>query len=97
MKLSVDPAALEELLEAEEYTSQEFGKTVVREFRLNVASTLEEITQFPEHYSKTSDNIRAKTLQPYPYSIIYEEINDTVRVYAFAHNKRKPGYWRKWI
>jgi plasmid stabilization system protein ParE len=97
LKLRVDPAALEELLDAEEYAMQEFGPTVANEFRLTAASALEEITDSPKRYKKTRDSIRSKVLQPYPYSIIYEEIGDTVRVYAFAHDKRKPGYWRKRI
>jgi hypothetical protein len=29
-----------------------------------------------------------------PYSLIYTEIDDSVRVWVLAHNKRKPGYWR---
>ena len=95
MKLRVDPEALQELLDAESYTTQEFGNRVANEFRLSVAAALEEITQFPERYKKTQKSIRSNVLAPYPFSIIYERIDDTVRVYAFAHNKRKPGYWRK--
>ena len=95
MKLRVDPEALQELLDAEAYTTKEFGKHVANEFRLSVAAALEEITKFPERYKKTQKNIRSKVLIPYPFSIVYESINDTVRVYAFAHSKRKPGYWRK--
>jgi len=41
VKLRVDPEALEELLEAEEYVVQEFGATVANEFRLTTASALE--------------------------------------------------------
>lgn len=29
-----------------------------------------------------------------PYSIIYTETDDEIRVWAFAHHKRKPGYWK---
>jgi plasmid stabilization system protein ParE len=95
VKLRVDPAALEELLEAEEYVLQEFGVTVANEFRLTAAAALEEITHFPKRYTKKQKNIRKRVLWPYPYSIVYEEMEDTVRVYAFAHDKREPGYWRK--
>ena len=28
-----------------------------------------------------------------PYSIIYVENDDEVRVWAFPHHSRKPGYW----
>ncbi len=95
MKLRVDPEALRELLEAEAYTTLEFGEGVANEFRLSVAAALEEITEFPERFAKAEKNIRSKVLAPYPFVLIYECIGDTVRVYAFAHAKRKPGYWRK--
>jgi toxin ParE1/3/4 len=94
VKLRVDPAALDELLQAEEYTLTEFGESVANAFRLAVASALEEITEFPKRYAAVRKQVRSKVLRPYPFSIIYEEINDMVRVYAIAHSKRKPFYWR---
>ncbi|HEY3873904.1 MAG TPA: type II toxin-antitoxin system RelE/ParE family toxin [Candidatus Kapabacteria bacterium] len=94
MKLRLDPAALEELLNAEEYTTMEFGEVVATSFRLSVASALEEISEYPNRYKKVRNGIRAKVLNPYPFSIYYEEIDHTVRVYAIAHSKRKPFYWR---
>ena len=30
-----------------------------------------------------------------PYSIIYVESDDEIRVWAFPHHKQKPGYWKK--
>ena len=30
-----------------------------------------------------------------PYSLIYVDSEESIRIIAFAHNKRKPGYWRK--
>ena len=30
-----------------------------------------------------------------PYSVIYHESDDEVRIIAFAHHKRKPGYWKR--
>lgn len=94
MKLRLDPAALEELERAEEYTTKEFGEFVANAFRIAMAEALEEITEFPRRYAPLRDTIRAKVLHPYPFSIIYEEVNDAVRVYAIAHAKRRPFYWR---
>ena len=28
-----------------------------------------------------------------PYSIVYTETDDEIRVWAFPHHKQKPGYW----
>jgi hypothetical protein len=30
----------------------------------------------------------------FPYSIVYLMANDAIRVLAFAHQRRKPNYWR---
>jgi len=94
VKLRVDPAALDELVQAEEYTTTEFGESVANAFRLTAASALEEITEFPKRYATVRKKVRSKGLRPYPFSIIYEEMNETVRVYAIAHSKRKPFYWQ---
>jgi toxin ParE1/3/4 len=95
VKLRVDPAALEEIRDAETWCLKEFGPFVTRDFRLKTAEALEEITQYPKRYKVVRKRIRMKVLEPYPYSIVYEEINDIVRVHAFAHHKRRPGYWNK--
>jgi hypothetical protein len=29
-----------------------------------------------------------------PYSIVYTETADEIRVWAFPHHKRRPGYWK---
>ena len=33
----------------------------------------------------------------FPYSVIYAQRGETIFVVAFAHAKRRPGYWRKRI
>jgi toxin ParE1/3/4 len=34
-------------------------------------------------------------LKKLPYSIIYTETEDEIRVIAFPHHKRRPGYWKQ--
>jgi toxin ParE1/3/4 len=33
-------------------------------------------------------------IKRFPYQLIYRVEADTITVYAVAHLKRKPGYWR---
>jgi toxin ParE1/3/4 len=33
-------------------------------------------------------------LRRYPYSIVLHESEDEIVLVAFAHNSRRPGYWR---
>ena len=37
---------------------------------------------------------RQCVLTTLPYSIIYVESDDEIRVWAFPHSRRKPGYWK---
>ena len=30
-----------------------------------------------------------------PFDIVFEEFDDHIVIYAVAHTKRKPGYWRE--
>jgi len=32
-------------------------------------------------------------VEGFPYRVIYLETADAIRVLAFAHNRRRPGYW----
>lgn len=31
----------------------------------------------------------------FPFDIVFEEFDDHIVIYAVAHTKRKPGYWRE--
>lgn len=37
--------------------------------------------------------VRRVILDRFPYSVVYMEHASTVHVIAFAHHRRRPGYW----
>lgn len=39
--------------------------------------------------------LRRKGIQTFPYGIIYFVRGDEVIIIAYAHAKRRPGYWRE--
>ncbi|UNX54973.1 type II toxin-antitoxin system RelE/ParE family toxin [Georgenia sp. TF02-10] len=39
-------------------------------------------------------SIRSKRVNGFPYRIVYLVQNDEVVVIAYAHESRRPGYWR---
>lgn len=41
-----------------------------------------------------AEGIRRLLLNKFPYCVIYTELEAHVRVLAFAHLRRKPGYWK---
>ena len=40
-------------------------------------------------------NVRHCYMSIFPFDIVFEEFDDHIVVYAVAHTKRKPGYWRE--
>lgn len=44
-------------------------------------------------YVKTELQVRRVALQKFPYHVVYLEEAHAIRVLAFAHARRRPGYW----
>ena len=59
-----------------------------------VEAALLEIAEFPERYPISDDDVRAKVLTTFPFTIFYRVKNDEVVVSSISHDKRKPGHWR---
>jgi plasmid stabilization system protein ParE len=38
---------------------------------------------------------RRLVLHRFPYAVIYRVLGDEVHILAFAHLRRRPGYWRR--
>jgi toxin ParE1/3/4 len=52
------------------------------------------IQQFPELQPPYDDRHRFAVLRRFPYTLVYRNEKDMIRVIAFAHSRRAPGYWR---
>jgi plasmid stabilization system protein ParE len=46
-------------------------------------------------WPEDAEAIRRHILRHFPYTVFYEILGNTVTVLAVAHQRRKPGYWRK--
>ena len=91
--LELHPAALEDALAG-------YGWYLERSLRVADAflAELERGLQFiaadPESWPPYLLGARHYVLHKYPYSIVYKVAGSSVVVYAFAHAKRAPGYWK---
>ena len=79
-------AALDYLLERSEYAADGFLDDLER--------TKAVLLQFPRAGSPVGKGVRKFTLSRYPYNLIYRVEGEEIRVYAIAHHKLKPRYWR---
>ena len=56
------------------------------------------IERFPLAWHPLSKRARSHRLNRFPYTLVYKtSIADTLTIVAFAHQQRKPLYWRNRI
>ena len=60
-----------------------------------VERALHQILTNPEASQRIGKRVRRKSLWRFPYSLVYAVYPDRIRIVAFAHQKRRPLYWRK--
>ena len=39
--------------------------------------------------------VRRVLVRRFPYTVVYLDLPDEIRILAFAHTRRRPGYWRE--
>ena len=58
-----------------------------------IANIAKASTRWPRYFYGT----RRYLLPKFPFSIVYLDETDTIKIVAVAHHKRKPGYWKSRI
>lgn len=94
MRVRLEPEAAEEFAEAAAYLADRSAQAA-EGFLADVAATEELLLQFPNVGTPLRGGLRRLLLRTFPYQLIYRVVGDEIRIYAVAHLKRKPGYWRK--
>jgi plasmid stabilization system protein ParE len=88
------PEAEDELSQAVQfYERAEVGLGAA--FTLEVERTVDRICAFPESGAKFSSATRGRITANFPFWVIYRADEAEVTVIAVAHQRRKPGYWRR--
>lgn len=64
-------------------------------FRTDTLQAIDRLAVDALTWPENEDAIRRHILRHFPYTIFYEIRGNTVTVLAVAHQRRKPGYWRK--
>jgi len=60
-----------------------------------IVRTMNRIAEMPEAGSPIRDlRARRMLVAGFPYQVVYLIDSDDLRVIAFAHLKRRPGFWR---
>lgn len=90
----VDERAWREVEAAEDwyYERSEDAGTA---FLLEVLHSFEIISHAPKRWARYLHGTRRFLLHHFPFSVVYLDDPDGVTMVAVAHNKRKPGYWKR--
>jgi plasmid stabilization system protein ParE len=72
----------------------ERSRGAAEHFLADVDRAIELILEAPYRWPPYLHGARRYVLYKFPYSVIYRVSGDLVRVYAIAHAKRRPGYWK---
>lgn len=65
------------------------------EFLDEIALVVGRIRESPTLVAPFEDELRARLLSRFPYSLIYRTAEDHAFIVAVAHSSRRKGYWRK--
>jgi toxin ParE1/3/4 len=85
--------AEDELNEAAAYyarTSIRLGEAFIAE----VQHAVDLLAALPSAGREIEADVRWWVVKRFPYSVLYRECQDHLRILAIAHQKRRPFYWR---
>lgn len=92
MIVSVSLAADRELTEGTRYYAARAGSEVGFAFVLEYERAIALLSKHPELGTVWRNQRRRFPMRRFPYSIIYYQVGDKLRVIALAHHRRKPGF-----
>lgn len=66
-------------------------------FKLDMAHTLFEVAEKPELAPRFEDSpsLRWHVFRHFPFSLFYIVKSDKILIIAVAHDRRRPGYWKR--
>ena len=93
LRVDVHDDAVAEADAATAWYRDEAGDDAALRLVSDIAGALSVIAEAPLRSSPSADGTRARRLDEFPYVVVYECLPDRVRLLAFAHTSRRPGYW----
>lgn len=94
MSYSLHPAAEEEFTSAARYYATQASRRVGEAFITDFERAAELLQYNQQPGTSAREGLRILPLQRFPYSIIYRGSTGGPVIYAVAHHRREPGYWR---
>jgi plasmid stabilization system protein ParE len=93
LSLDIHPEALAEAHAARQWY-QSRSADAAKAFLVELDLGVESIRTAPELYPTYVYGTRCYMLRRFPYLIVYRVTSENVHIYAVAHSRRRPGYWK---
>ena len=68
--------------------------TLAQSLADEVTGAEQKITTRPQAWQSLGPDVRRFVLGRFPYSIIYRASPEEILIVAYAHQRRRPGFWR---
>jgi toxin ParE1/3/4 len=99
VRVRIHEAAADEFREAVEFYERKV-EGLGSEYAAEVADAFDEIAEAPERWPSvfsTEDGaiVRRHILRRFPVAVFYERRGVDLIILAVAHQRQRPGYWRK--
>ena len=92
-ELEVHPEAIAEATAAKLWY-RERSEIVALAFQDEIDLAIERILEAPERWPRYIEDTRRYVMRRFPFSVVYSVGAETVQILAFAHGRRRPGYWK---
>jgi plasmid stabilization system protein ParE len=96
VKIELHPEALSEVQEAAVWYERQrrgLGDALLECVNTTLVRILAAPRAMPKHAADV--RLRRALVGRFPYAVVFALLDDTVYVVAFAHGRRRPGYWKK--
>jgi plasmid stabilization system protein ParE len=91
--VEIHPAALEEAQAAAEWYRQR-SVPAAEMFLDEIERSVDRIRDFGEQCPPFTFGTRRLLLRRFPFAVVFRALSGRIEIIAFAHARRRPGYWR---
>ncbi len=60
-----------------------------------IKKSLSNISMHPKAWAPYFEDFRKINLDPFPFAVVYQEMQEIIRIIAIIDLRREPGYWLK--
>lgn len=92
MKLTLHPAAEQDLHEAAVFYEREGSPVVAARFIAEFKRLAGLIAQNPEIGSPRSNDRRSFAMSVFPYAVVYRVTADGIKILVIKHDSKRPGF-----